>query len=56
MLGALPGVWKHGEQLESALYMGDGFHIGGALERPGAGLLPVDHSLCMAPGLGVVVC
>mgnify|MGYP000461344210 CR=1 FL=1 len=26
------------------------------LDRPGAGLLPVAHSLCVAPGFGVVVC
>jgi hypothetical protein len=36
--------------------MGDGFHIGGALERPSAGLLPVAHGLGMAPGFCVVVC
>src|SRR5215813_5324046 len=36
--------------------MSDSFHIGGALERPGAGLLPVAHGLCMAPSFGVVMC
>ena len=44
------------KQLEPALHMGDGFHIGGALDRPGAGLLPVAHGLVVAPGFGVVVC
>jgi hypothetical protein len=36
--------------------MGDGFHIGGALERPRAGLLPVAHGLRVAPSFGVVMC
>jgi hypothetical protein len=35
--------------------MGDGFHMGGALERPGASLLPVAHGLRVAPGFGVVM-
>ena len=56
MLDALRSVWECGEQHESALHMGDGFDIGGALERPGAGLLPVAHGLRVAPRFGVVVC
>jgi hypothetical protein len=55
VLGALRCVWERGEQREPALHMGDGFDIGRAMERPGAGLLPVAHGLGVAPGFGVVV-
>src|SRR5262245_43828656 len=35
--------------------MGNGFSIGGALERSRAGLLPVAHGLGVAPSFGIVV-
>jgi hypothetical protein len=45
VLGALREVRERGDERESALYMGDGFHIGGALDGPGAGLLPIGYGL-----------
>ena len=55
MLGALRGVWERGEQFEAALHMGDGFDIGGTLERPRARPLPVAQGLRVALGFGIVV-
>ena len=55
MLGALRGAWERREQFEATLHMGNGFSIGGALERLRASLLPVAHGLGVAPSFGIVV-
>jgi hypothetical protein len=55
VLAALRRVGQRGEQCEATLHMGDGFQMGGALDGPGPGLLPIGQGLDDEAGLRIVL-